>query len=399
VARRLDDMKSGSSQYLKVLLNAIQEHGLNARLIFAPERSFGNRPWAKIDAEITDIVDVALWPGAVKLGNLYCSLSFSVWLAFLKRVLFGVRAGLAGNPRRKPSSLLGYELNQVDADNLIYATNQSPSSLVIAEYSSLGPLLEKVHTPRKAILLHDLFSLRANSFSESDRAPDHISISIEDEVARCKHADFLLHAGMGEKALMAEQLPKAQHLWMQPTFSQKSYAINPKGQPRAVYLGADHAGSVEALEHLVAIIWPKVRAELKDAELWVVGDVGRAIDKGNLEKSGIRIMGRLNDLGTIGGEQSIGLAPTLSASGISIKVLDYLNLEMPTLVFPLAIDGYGGLLDNFLEVAHDDRDFVGKCVLLLQDHPTRQKLSSGAKDGVAAVIAAGELSELFSSLD
>ena len=69
VQRQLETMTTGNAAYLAIFLRVARAAGLNIRLVFAPWRSFGNRPWMMIHPEFLTLTASQSVPDSVKLGH------------------------------------------------------------------------------------------------------------------------------------------------------------------------------------------------------------------------------------------------------------------------------------------------------------------------------------------
>lgn len=381
VARQLDSMTTGNSAYLMVFLRAVRRAGFGVRFVFAPRRSFGNRPWFSIHPDFTTIAAEIVAPQSVRLGGRYWSLSPTVWGRFVIRL--GQEALRRAGVKLKVKSLLGVPLSDGEAAELAAASDAHPASVVTAEYSPLGPVLSLLKQPSsKAVLLHDLFSLRAAAFRARGEAPDHNDITDIEEAAMVSAAGTLVFASANELERFRPLTPGAAHVWLRPEVPDYPLA-NDNAPARAVFLGTRHAGNTDALRHLIDDVWPLVRRRSPAASLWVAGSACEGLSPEQTSAPGVRIMGRVNDLPSIGGPSSIGLAPTRVASGVSIKVAEYLRLGMPCIVYPVALEGFGHELDDLVDIADGPQAMADRIVALLQDEGARRKRSELGRSGAA----------------
>lgn len=376
VARQLDIMTTGSGSYLMVFLRSVRRADLNIRLVFAPRRSFCNRPWFSVHPDFAAIAEKVVVPQSVRVGKLYWSLSPTVWGRFVLRL--GQEALRRTGFLTRIESLLGAPLSEAEAMELARISDAHPAAVVTAEYSSLAPVLAKIKTPsRKAVLLHDLFSLRAASFRARGDAPDHHDITEAEEANFVHAADTLIYASANEMTRFRSSRPDAAHIWLRPEVPDYPLA-NDNEPPRAVFLGTRHAGNTDALKHLIDEIWPLVRQRSPAASLWVAGSACEELSPVQKSTPGVRIMGRVHDLSSIGGASSVGLAPTRVASGVSIKVAEYLRLGMPCVVYPVALEGFGSELDDLVDIADGPRAMADRIVALLSnDHARHQRSERG----------------------
>jgi hypothetical protein len=372
IKRRLDDSASGSAVYLLDFLRCLTDSGFAIHLVIAPEAGFGNNPLMPLDPAFERVANSIVFPGSIRIGRLRISLSWRVWTraaGALRRVL---RAAVARADEQAILSRLGKVLATSELAALTAAANRLPADLVVAEYSSLGPALAACTAPCRAVLLHDLFSLRAQSFFAQGLDPDHVVIPIEVEAARLASANLCLYASISEQRALEPFLPGAEHVWLPP---RPPCAEPPDGggTPRVVFLGVQHGSNADALELLLQEIWPGVRRAVPEAELWVVGEIGSLVDA---PPEGVRVLGRVDTLAGLGGPDAIGVAPNRVGSGVSIKITTYLGLGMVVLALPTALDGYDGQLDDLVVIAPDVETFRTELVALLRDPARRRAIAT-----------------------
>ncbi|NDW01866.1 MULTISPECIES: glycosyltransferase family 4 protein [unclassified Salipiger] len=375
VARRLDAMGEGSNSYLKPYLMLCRDAGLSTRLLFAPRRSFGNLAWARLHPDFAGLVDRVDWAQTIRVGGLWISLSPEVWLRLLRRIGAEALRRLRGRTERPYPSALGVELSEREARDVARRASAEPIDVLTVEYSSLGPLLDRIDAEKRIVFLHDLFSLRAKSFRDAGLEPDHAEMTLEEEAARCSGADVLIHASCTELEQLRPLLPQAAHVWMRPEVISARADGDPAAAPHGVFLGSQHAGNVAALDYLRRRVWPEVRARVPGAELWIAGSICARVDSAAAKAEGLRLMGRVDDLGVLGGPQAIGLAPMLLGSGIPIKVADYLALGMPVVVTPNVLNPFGTALDGMVLEAKTEADYPYVICRILRDEGLRREMS------------------------
>jgi glycosyltransferase involved in cell wall biosynthesis len=372
VARQLDDAGTGNATYLAVLLRAARRAGMTVRIVFSPRRAFSNRPWLKLHPLFAGLADELYWPQSVKLGQTYLSLSPSIWGRFAVRLVQEAVRRISGDLTYIHSPLAD-PLPPGEAQDLARACDRRPGAVACAEYSALGAMLPLLkQQKRRAVLLHDLFSLRALHFQGSTAQSNFTPITLEQEAGFVRSADVLFYASVNERTALSELVPTAKPLWLRPEVPE--YARTPaSGAPRAVFLGTRHGGNTDALQHLVDDIWPRVRAAEPQAELWVAGSICADLTPAQASAPGVKPLGRVEDLASIGGASSIGLAPTRFASGVSIKVAEYLRLGMACVAYPVALEGFGSELSDLVDVVEGPDAFADRVVALMHDDAKRSE--------------------------
>lgn len=366
--RRLDDVRSGSGAYLVTFLKSARKAGFSVRLVMAPDTAFGSRPWAKIAPGVAQRTSPE-WPYTKRFRGNYVSLLPAVWLRFIRRL--GVEArrrlGLGGEVK----SLLSQIPARGELRAIAKAVRLHDPACVVVEYSSLAPLFDHLSDIRgRGVLMHDLFSSRADSFRAAGKALDHGDMTVAEEAERLRAANLILHASMNELQKLSPLAAQAKHVWMRPTTKAQRDALQTRA-PAALFMGADHAGNREALAHLLEDIWPRVRAQIADARLIIAGAVGNGL----AAQDGVEPIGPVDDLATLAGPDRIGLAPIRVSSGVAIKVADYMGLGMPVIGYPGGLDGFGAELDAAAVRVQTPEAFADALINLLNSSDERRARS------------------------
>lgn len=397
VARQLDDMNAGNTAYLLVLLRTMKRGGLSVRVVFAPRRSFGNRPFMRIHPQVQAEIEHVVCPQSVRIGGTYISLSPTVWGRFMVRLMREARRKAGAHvPIR---SLLSAPLDSAEASTLASVSDRFSCVLAVAEYSNLAPTLALMtNAAGKAVFLHDLFSLRAQAFRARGEAPDHADITLQQEADWVRPAGLQIYASANELAALSPLTPAARGVWMRPDVPDYPNVRVEEVSARAVFLGTRHAGNTDALRHLLDDIWPRVLERRPDAQLWIAGSTCSVLTPEDHSRPGVRALGRVGDLASIGGPASVGLAPTRIASGVSIKVAEYLRLGMPCITYPTALEGFGQALDDLADRVRDPDAFAERLANLLEDDAGRAQRSRKAREEISARLDNEELAAIFRSL-
>ncbi len=375
VARRLDDIQSGSGQYLLAYLALCRAQSLHMTLVFAPQRSFGNLAWSRVHPEILAVVDDIDWSGTMRVAGRYVSTSPKVWARFTHRL--GCEAIRAVRRQRTTAypSKLGQVLGQAETTGTVKRAKQCKPDFVTVEYSSLAPLLAAFPEQRRLVLLHDLFSLRAQNFMSQGLVPDHVDLSLHDEARRCDAAQIVIHASHTEIDALQGALPKAEHIWMRPKVPTFTTQEKRRDDVCAVFIGSKHAGNDGALTYLRTSVWPLVRQRVPLAKLHIVGTIGDTIEPEIAAREGLVLIGAVPDLARAVSCNAVGIAPMDLGSGIPIKIIDYLALGLAVVATGKAIRPFGRELDDIVATAETPEEFAEKVAQLLQNDDLRKAAS------------------------
>jgi hypothetical protein len=396
VQRQLDVMTTGNSAYLATFLRAVKAGGARVRIVFAPMRSFGNRPWMSVHDEFIELSDELKVPASLRIGARFWSLSPQVWGRFFVRAAKAVAIRLGAKVHIH--SYLGDPLRPGEAKEVVACVMRGGADMAVAEYSSLGPLLDDLASvPNRAVLLHDLFSLRAEQFRANRIAPDFTEVSREAEAQRCRASTVTFYASNNELHVLSPLLPGATSIWLRPEPPVHKVQES-DAPPHAVFLGTRHAGNSDALKHLVDDIWPLVLTARPDAVLKVAGSICADLTPEQAATQGVELLGRVSSLTSISGSSAIGLAPTRLASGVSIKVAEYLMLGMPCIVYPVALEGFLDALDDLVVVADEPQAFADRVGELLADEAQRQRMSAKGLTATPERLSNSELIDFIHKL-
>ena len=389
IQRQLESISTGNGAYLETFLRTAKKAGFRNRLVFAPRHSFGNRPWASIHPRLMEQIDEVSWPGARKIGHRYWTLSPLVWLRFAVRVQKALMRKVGLKPH--VPSYLGRPLPKSEERAVAKAADRNPGDLVIAEYSSMGPVLNHLESGAKTgVLMHDLLSDRGKIWRDKGVRPDLYEATLEEEVNWCQSADLMIYASANELEQLQQSLPHASAVWLRPE-PPVYEETNSEGAPRIVFLGTTHGGNSDALEHFIEDIWPIVREKRPGVEFWVAGSIGNSVDPAVARAESVKILGRVERLEDIGGHDSIGIAPTRLATGISIKVAEYLMLDMTCVAYPLALKGFKTALDGLVSVVDDPEAFADEVCRLIDDHEKRNSQAAKSRQEAARILANDEV--------
>ena len=393
VQRQLDIISSGNGAYLETFLTNVKRADFHTRVVFAPEWSFGNRPWASVHPRMKQWIDEIEWPGSLRIGETFWSLSPRVWGRFAVRVVkeLLIRCGA----EIKIDSYLGRPVRASEARRIAKICNASDRNITIAEYSSLAPVLKLITTEtQKGVLMHDLLSDRGPRFRANGQEPDFFEVSRETEADWCADATLMIYASANELETFTPEIKGSKSVWLRP--EPPEYGATPDNLPaHVVFIGTTHAGNHDALDHFVDDIWPLILKERPEAQFKVVGSVGKHLTSARANTKGVKILGRVEHLEECGGSGAIGIAPTRLATGVSIKVVEYLMLDMTCVAYPLALEGFGPALDDLVYSEETPLAFAQKVLALMTDDEERRRVASRSQAEARRILSNDDLVEFL----
>ena len=169
------------------------------------------------------------------------------------------------------------------------------------------------------------------------------------EAAAFAAADLVLAIKAEEAAHVAATAPGTAVATL--PFAVDIPATDPSGPrpPVALFVGAVNPPNVDALDWLLAEIWPLVRGARPDARLRVVGRVAERA--GVPWPEGAEAVGFVDDLAPEYAGAAVVLAPIRFGSGVKIKLVEGLAQGLPGVATPAGAEGLAALPPGVLRVA------------------------------------------------
>jgi hypothetical protein len=143
-----------------------------------------------------------------------------------------------------------------------------------------------------------------------------------------------------------------------------------------------HQANVDAVEHLLADILPRVRTARPEAQLRIVGsDVPRAIRTRHCPEAGVEVIGWVADLPRLLARAGVFVAPIRLGCGMRVKVLEAMAAGCPVVTTALGAAGLEASSDALI-VADDCDRFAAEIVGLLGDPARARALGQRAREEV-----------------
>jgi rhamnosyltransferase len=133
----------------------------------------------------------------------------------------------------------------------------------------------------------------------------------------------------------------------------------------------------DALEWLVAEIWPRVRAVLPEAELTVAGAKAPPEVRAVGGRDGIRFVGEVEDLAALYHAHRALAVPLRAGSGTRLKILEGFAARIPVVSTTVGIEGINAEPGRHFRLADDAEAFAYALVDLLR-HPQRANIATEA---------------------
>lgn len=180
-----------------------------------------------------------------------------------------------------------------------------------------------------------------------------------------------------------------------PPFSRSATPSAPWPASRAagpghvvVFVGAlDVATNRAGLRWFTEQVWPRIRAEVPDARLEVVGRrPPHSVHRALAAIPGCRLHGDVPAVEDFLRSADVAVNPAVTGSGVNIKLLDYLQSRLPVVSTPLGVAGLPLEAGVHVEVAAQPTAFASSVVALLRDGARRRRLGEAGHEHITSLL-------------
>ena len=172
--------------------------------------------------------------------------------------------------------------------------------------------------------------------------------------------------------------------------------------PKVLYVGNfTWLQNIEAVELLINKVWPKIKKQVPQAKLWIVGmhmtDYIR-----NLKSNDIDVSEGMPDIRDAYRKSTVLVTPIRGPGGTRLKILEAMASSLPVVTTTVGAEGLG--VKNGKEALVEDNleDLVASTVKILKDPMLAQKLGTSGWDFVRKNytwdISAQKLSRIYEEI-
>ncbi len=133
----------------------------------------------------------------------------------------------------------------------------------------------------------------------------------------------------------------------------------------------------EAVEVLVNKVWPKIKKELPDAKLWIIGKNSKDFF-GSLESKDIKVE-EVKDVRTAYQSATVLVAPIYSGGGTRLKNFETFASGLPVVTTSVGIGGTQAHAGEEVLIEDDPAEIAKAAVRLIRDPKLYKKISENAK--------------------
>lgn len=330
-----------------------------------------------------------------ELKNLYCAFE---WKAFLKENLklvinsyFPVMRGIL-KKMRKPGSLKTRK-SEIAKNRLDAILTENNVHILCVEYVWMTYLFTGLtDSILKIIDTHDIQFDRCESFKQMGLNYD-FNISETEEVECLNQADVVLAINHRDAEILSKKLKtevvEYPYLPSKIKNGNQSDACCEQNGSRIAFIGSAIEFNIMALLWFCDKIWPIVKRSVPSAEFHVYGKVAAYTPL----VPGVVAHGFEPNESDIYNKNDIFVNPIQMGGGLKIKCVEALMYAKPLVTTQVGAQGLESGIGEAFWVATDEKDYVQKLVILLQNSEKRLELSRNSQSIVNRLKDALELAE------
>jgi len=158
----------------------------------------------------------------------------------------------------------------------------------------------------------------------------------------------------------------------------------------------------DAAQFLTYKVWPKIKKEIKNAKLWIVGrnPTKEIVKLGSLKD--VVVTKDIEDIRDAFGKATVLLAPIRNGRGTKYKVLEAMATKLPVVTTPLGIEGIDAQDGKHVLVRTGAEELAKTTVELLKNPEYEEKLSESAfkmvKENYNWELISGSLDDIYQKL-
>jgi succinoglycan biosynthesis protein ExoO len=378
--QRLIGNTNGSSTYLLALVKALRDAGYRITLIAPSPATLGRWPFLRLRPEM-DVFDEIHMRGALRFGKrLYIAkdprVAISALAATVSRLAGRLGVKLPAWDRPAPYAIAA----PWDRGAQLFIARHAPSSieLVLADYAFTTPAIPYALAPagRSAVVMHDFFSSRAESFKAQKETDSAVVLDQASEMRLLRQADAIL-AIQQQEALSIRSLLPDRKVILTPLACRMAHAPQPGDNKTLLFVGSNTAPNIIGLKWFFASVWPEVRKRAPDCRLLVCGSVSVAFGSAI---PGVRFLGLVPDLDPLYAEAGVAISPLTVGSGLKIKLIDALGQGKAIVATSVTTEGCSQAVVDAVFERDDPQAFAQAILDLLTDAELRREKAGQAFD-------------------
>lgn len=153
-------------------------------------------------------------------------------------------------------------------------------------------------------------------------------------------------------------------------------------RPRLLFVGNCAGGptspNVDAVRYFLCDIWSTILKAIPDAEFQIIGNASESVRAAVADSRNVQLSGFVPDLTDAYAQASISIAPIRFGTGTRVKILEAFAHACPVVSTLPGAEGIAAVPGQEIEFGLDAGDFAARCIALLNDRPTAERLGQAA---------------------
>ncbi len=141
--------------------------------------------------------------------------------------------------------------------------------------------------------------------------------------------------------------------------------------------------NIDAIEWFIERVMPGIIREVPEAKLTLLGKNMPEKLK-SMRSTSLNPVGYVEEVKSWYNKASVYVAPLFVGSGVRIKILEAMAMELPVVASPVAAEGIKATELDGLLIANDESQFIKHIVSLLKDNKSRTGLGKKAREYIYA---------------
>jgi glycosyltransferase involved in cell wall biosynthesis len=151
-------------------------------------------------------------------------------------------------------------------------------------------------------------------------------------------------------------------------------------EPRILFLGfAYYKANADAAERLVREIFPRIRARVPTAELFIAGGGTQNLPSCRDAPAGVRYLGYVDDLSALYASTRLVCCPVTFGTGTRMKLIEAGAYGRPMVATRLGAEGLDFRDGHEIFLAEDDDAIAAACCRMLSDDDLARRLGIAAR--------------------
>jgi len=374
--QRIVGKTNGSSAYVLSIAEYLKSKGCRLRYVSPSPATFGRWPFIRLRPEM-DVFERVQIRGSLKLGRFLILLDPAVlWRAAVATLdHFLARSGLSDKRFGRPAPYsIAVDLSPRDREFL--ATHvRDRADVLLLDYAFMTPCLEHVRPGVPSIvIMHDLFSARAQQFNILNKSDSAAALSEADEMALLSAADLVVAIQADEAAIVRDRLP-GRRVVVAPM------AATPVGQAHignvedVLFVGSRTAPNIDALQWLVEEMWPAILQRRPRSRLLVAGSVAWAY---SARAPGVEYLGVVPDLAHLYERTAVVISPLRVGSGLKVKLIEAMGWGKAIVATSVTTQGIQPVVKDAIVIADTPAAIVEETLSLMSDTDRRRHYANAA---------------------